>query len=374
MTHAKDIHCPHFILCSGCTIDENVNHPPLLQEVRRYFQESSTPFEYFSDQVKGWRCRAKLAVRGRCENPQIGLFEAGTHHVVDIPYCRVHHPSINQAMEQIKDWIRSEKIAPYDEMNLKGLLRYMQCVVERSTGRVQLTLVLNCADYSGLLPALNSLWVQAPGLWHSLWLNINTQRTNSIFGKDWILIKGEEYVWETLAGAKVCFHPANFAQANLDVFERLLLDLKDLIQLHQRFVEYYAGVGVIGLCLAEKAQRVLACEINPFAAASFEKAYALQNSTPMTLFTGPAVNYLNLLNKADVVIADPPRKGLDGPLLKALLENSNVKEFWYVSCGWPSFKRDTQELLKRWHLKQAKAYLFFPGTDHLEILAQFVRS
>lgn len=35
-----------------------------------------------------WRCRAKLAVRGTSEDPQIGIFEEGTHSIVDIPLCR----------------------------------------------------------------------------------------------------------------------------------------------------------------------------------------------------------------------------------------------------------------------------------------------
>jgi hypothetical protein len=35
-----------------------------------------------------WRCRAKLAVRGTSMDAQIGLFEEGSHFVVDIPSCR----------------------------------------------------------------------------------------------------------------------------------------------------------------------------------------------------------------------------------------------------------------------------------------------
>ena len=112
MNNLKNINCPHFAFCSGCTIDENVTNPPLLEEMRHYFHEKAVPFNYFSDQVVGWRYRAKLAVRGNSENPQIGLYEAGTHHVVDIPLCRVHHPLINLAIEHIKTWIRLRKDHP----------------------------------------------------------------------------------------------------------------------------------------------------------------------------------------------------------------------------------------------------------------------
>lgn len=36
----------------------------------------------------GWRCRAKLAIRGSSSKPLIGLYEEGTHNVVDIPDCK----------------------------------------------------------------------------------------------------------------------------------------------------------------------------------------------------------------------------------------------------------------------------------------------
>lgn len=369
----QDIHCPHFIPCSGCVIDEKVNRPPLLEEIHHYFNETSTPFEYFSDKVVGWRYRAKLAVRGSWEDPQVGLYEAGTHHVVNIPLCRVHHPLVNKAVDELKAWIRTQKIQPYNEISQKGLLRYIQCVVERSTGRVQLVLVLNEFDREKISPLLNRLWEQNSGLWHSLWVNFNNLRTNTIFGHDWHLIKGDEYVWETLAGAKCCFHPANFAQANLDVFEHLLMDLKNQILPQQKIVEYYAGVGVIGLCLAQTAKNVHCCEINPFAETSFKKAHREQKESPISFYTGSASDHLELLKERDVVVVDPPRKGLDKPLLKALVNQNSLKEFWYISCGWPSFKKDSQDILKSWRLVKAKAYLFFPGTDHLEILAKFVK-
>ena len=53
--------------------------------------------------LHGWRCRAKLAVRGRPGKPVIGLFKRGSHDVVDIvPGCKIHHPRINQAAALIK--------------------------------------------------------------------------------------------------------------------------------------------------------------------------------------------------------------------------------------------------------------------------------
>ena len=83
----------------------------------------------------GWRCRAKLAVRGTSDNALIGLYQEGTHSVVDIPECKgswnyagnefltivmmvltrlsfyfdfaAHHPNINAAIELLREGIVS---------------------------------------------------------------------------------------------------------------------------------------------------------------------------------------------------------------------------------------------------------------------------
>ena len=52
--------------------------------------------------VHGWRCRAKLAVRGSAGAPSIGLFEAGSHSVTPMPECRAHHPRINSAAQLVQ--------------------------------------------------------------------------------------------------------------------------------------------------------------------------------------------------------------------------------------------------------------------------------
>jgi tRNA/tmRNA/rRNA uracil-C5-methylase (TrmA/RlmC/RlmD family) len=91
---------------------------------------------------------------------------------------------------------------------------------------------------------------------------------------------------------------------------------------------------------------------------------------------GASESCLHLLKEKSVetVIVDPPRKGLDLSLLKALGEAENICNLIYVSCGWGSFQRDCMLLLSDgWQLKEAEAFLFFPGSNHLEILAFFER-
>jgi hypothetical protein len=64
--------------------------PRLLQQCYCHFP-FCRGFEGFTTvpgPVHGWRCRAKLAVRGSAAAPQLGLFQANSHDLVPIPECR----------------------------------------------------------------------------------------------------------------------------------------------------------------------------------------------------------------------------------------------------------------------------------------------
>lgn len=372
-------HCPHLNQPAGCCLDMHANPLLLFGEAKSFFESHGITLSLQEGNPMGWRCRAKLAVRGTAQYPLIGLFAKGSHQVIDMPQCCMHHPAINQAAEAVRQWIRDQAIAPYDESAGTGTLRYLQLAVDRATNRIQLTLVLNQdANAKTLLLPLKALWEQHHGLWHSLWLNFNTRRDNVIFSGSWQLLYGEEWLWDSFCGRRVCFHPASFAQANPEMFERLLQEIQLKVPSGAHCVEFYAGVGVIGLTLVDQCQSISCIEIVPLAQQCFQEALHLltpEQQGKLSYVCGPSSSALSRLQApANVVIVDPPRKGLEAALLKALCVQPNIHTLVYVSCGWPSFVSDSQQLLAAgWRITSASAYLFFPGTNHLETLAVFQR-
>ncbi len=357
------IHCPHFPACSGCTLSERVDAPPVLAEMRPFFKERGlTTFPIHADTPIGWRCRAKLAVRGEAI---LGLYQKGTHIALDIPHCQVHHPAINEAANLLRRFIQEEEIASYNEETHQGLLRYVQLAVERATGKVQLTLVLNSRETR----QWQKLWDAYP--WHSIWLNINSRRDNVIFGKEWELFQGEPFLWEQMCNTAICYHPASFAQANPALFEKLILSLLSQMPPQSRVVEYYAGVGAIGLSIAKECHKVICCEANTQA----EHCFALSKEKSefkekLSFVNARAEEQLKLMQEADVILVDPPRKGLGKPLLEALKQQKGT--LFYISCGWDAFQRDCDALLSAgWTLQTAEGYVLFPGTDQLELLVRF---
>lgn len=103
---------------------------------------------------------------------------------------------------------------------------------------------------------------------------------------------------------------------------------------------------------------------------------------------------------ADLLIVDPPRKGLEQEVLDELCKERNpnqdytesasmlatpdhlvnwvndAKYLIYVSCGFEALTRDAERLLTSgagWRLESATGYILFPGSDHVETLCCFRR-
>jgi 23S rRNA (uracil1939-C5)-methyltransferase len=384
------LECPHFEKCAGCSIpfrvyqepknsEDHIENLDVFRSVSEFFRTKGleTPVSLNIGKLHGWRARAKLAIRKYRGQIKIGMFEGQSHQILEIPECKVHDPLINKITEILTSWILESKLSIYDEHTGQGLLRYLQLGV--SSEKVQIVLVINTETFTKLESfesALDALWQKYPNLWHSIWVNFNTRRDNVIFGEHWKLIQGEEWQWENYLGRDVAFHPASFMQANPEMFKTLLTQLKTYIPENAVVAEFYAGGGAIGLTLVDRCQHIYFNEINKLAKLCFEESCKKLSpllSKKLKFFSGEA-GASNLLDQpgVNVVIVDPPRKGLDKILMDKILNSPHIKKLIYVSCGWKSFQKDAEILLGAgFTLEHAEAFLFFPGTDQLEILAVF---
>ncbi len=158
------------------------------------------------------------------------------------------------------------------------------------------------------------------------------------------------------------------------MFEKMLVRIEQYIPNKAHVLEFYAGVGVIGVAVVGRCSKVTCVEIAPMAKSCFENMlHKLSDELAerMSYITGTAGEKTALISEdVGVVIVDPPRKGLDKPLLKALCKPSHVKHLIYVSCGWERFQEDCKELVEAgWKVTFAEVYLFFPGGEHIETLA-----
>jgi tRNA/tmRNA/rRNA uracil-C5-methylase (TrmA/RlmC/RlmD family) len=371
----------------------------------------------------------------------LGLFAAGTHDVQPIPRCAAHHPSINAAAAAVASAAAAARTVPYDDVTASGELRYVQLTTHGAGegARVEVTLVWASAPPAPGAPPPEALTRLAAALraaaprqlLAALWVNYHPAAGNAITGEHWARLNDPEneqkqqsggggdrnvhadadasdetWHWERFGGADVAFTPAAFLQANYGAFDALLAALASALAARgaarHPVVDLYAGTGAIGLAMLASgaAATLTAVEITPAAARPFaaaaQRLAAAQRRTSADADASPPLARMHIapaggaaalaaLSCGEVLIVDPPRRGLDAPLLAALMQRApsgapsgpaaRTHTLAYVSCGFPALRRDAAALRAAgWALASARAFAFFPGTDALETLAIFVRA
>lgn len=343
--------------------------------MREFCRELGVEPEIRTGAAEGYRVRARLSVRGGRFGARIGIFEEGSHRLVDIPECVVHHPLVNRVARAVSRCLRATNTSAYRESEHRGLVRALQVVVERASRSAQVTIVQNSdrfEDSAALCAALKS---ELGSELHSLFLNAQPRSTNTILGTRWHPVSGPAATVERLGGARVFFPPGAFGQANLDLFERVLAELHEQVPDGQRVLEFHAGTGAIGLGQVARSASYAFNEIGQDSLAGLElglRALPPLSFQKTTLLPGNAGSFAARAADADVVVVDPPRKGLEPELIDALCERRpGPHTLLYLSCDFSSLMRDHARLAARFRAARVIGYALFPYTNHLETLVRY---
>jgi 16S rRNA G966 N2-methylase RsmD len=120
-------------------------------------------------------------------------------------------------------------------------------------------------------------------------------------------------------------------QANLDAFEAGIIPLiAKSIPEGAVVAELYSGIGLVGLNVASKAREVFCSDSNEYVDGVFDKcADSLpkedQEKVFYECFDAEEAVLQGQCDEADVLIVDPPRKGLDEGVLQLLLDTHPEK-------------------------------------------------
>jgi len=372
-----NVFCPHRPPCPGCPRFGEAGLAPAARSALDALAGAHglTAVPVVSGAAAGFRLRARLAIRGRLGAPKIGMFQQGTHRVVPIPDCVIHHPLVNRVVEVVRRSLVDARVPVYSEATHGGLARYLQVVVQRSSQTAQVVLVGNCPTVEPLASCLDLIRERLGRDLHSLWFNSNCERTNTILGREFHQWCGTDAVTERFGGPAVRYPPGAFGQNNLEIAERIVQHVRGLVPAGARVAEFYAGVGAIGLSLLPGVASIRLNEVSPQSLQGLALGLAALDTADrarVEVIPGSAGDQCALAAGADVVIADPPRKGLDRPLREQLAAQP-PQRLVYVSCGLDSLIADTARLTEGGQLKLAglAAFNLMPYTGHVETVACF---
>ena len=371
--------CPHRPPCPGCP---RFGEPGIALAARGALEELTRihrlpDIAVVTGNIAGFRHRARLAVRGRLGSPKVGLFELGTHRVVHIPNCSVHHPLINHVANVVRRALVDANVSCYSDAAHLGLARYLQVVVERSSQTAQIVVVANTETAEPLAACLDLIRDRLGRDLHSLWFNANLGRSNTILSAEFQNWCGPASVVERFGGAEVHYPPGAFGQSNLEIAQLIIEHVCGQIPAGSRVVEFYAGVGAIGLSILRQVAEIKMNEVNVNSLHGLELGLERLNAAErakVSVIPGEAGAAGLAASDVPIVIADPPRKGLD-PQLSHRLSRHPPDRLIYISCEIESLRRDAAQLTAHGRLRLGglTAFNLMPFTEHVESVACFER-
>ncbi len=180
------------------------------------------------------------------------------------------------------------------------------------------------------------------------------------------LLAGARTAEEVWLGRTVRTGPSAFVQVNRTAAELMYHGLVRRIGdvRGKRVVDAYCGLGTLGRRLAEDGADVTAIEIHPVA------ARAAEDRAPQgfRMVRGAFEKRLEEVLPADLLVVNPPRRGLD-ERVAARLSAADVKRIVYVSCDPATLARDVRRLAPSFRLLHVECFDLFPQTAHVETLA-----
>jgi len=189
------------------------------------------------------------------------------------------------------------------------------------------------------------------------------------------LLGGKKYIDDEILGHKYRISPKSFYQVNpvqTQNLYKLAIDKAELTG-KENVVDAYSGIGTIGLSLANKAKHVTGIEIIEDAVKDADQNAKLNNITNTDFIVGKTEDVLNDWAKnevsVDVLMVDPPRKGLANSLIDSL-KNIKPKRIVYISCNPATLARDLELLSDTYEIGDVTPVDMFPMTNHIECVTK----
>ena len=379
--------CPHYPACHGCPF---IKFPYRQQlEKKREIVVSAlaayptlsplpVPLPVPSPSQFGYRTRVKLVVRRVEGQVRIGLYVPDTHQVVDISACPVHPEPVNRIVQFLKQAIERFDIIPYDEEHDTGQLRYIDIRYSSWQHQAMLTLVTRHMHFPQVRDLTRELERRFPFL-SGIVQNIHDKPGNVIWGERFYPLRGRDTLLERVGPFRICIPVNAFSQSNPPVARKLYetalgwagLDGEEIA------VDLYCGIGPISLYLASRAKLVIGIDDN-VGAINVAKENARRNGYHnCRFFAGDAAEKLREtatnLARIDIVVANPPRKGLSPETFAALVA-ATVPRIVYVSCDPITLARDLDRLTQAGYTAlRVQPFDMFPQTDQVETVALLER-
>ena len=390
--------CPYARACGGCQLQEMSYDAELRfkeNKVKNNLIRLGGFREEFIESIKEpivgmnpcfrYRNKAQYPVGVDKEgNPIVGFYAGHTHDIIANTDCLLGREVNQKILRIILDFLKKEKIKPYNETTNVGLFRHVLIREGFKSGEIMVCFVVNGKSLPKEKELCEKLISEVPEI-ASICLNVNEEKTNVIMGNPTRVLWGKETISDTLGEVKFNISARSFYQVNPVQAEKLYSKALEYADLSgkESVWDLYCGIGTISLFLARNAGKVYGVELIPEAIEDAKENAFANGITNAEFYVGKAEEVLpefysekndsDMLHP-DVIVVDPPRKGCDEKCLETMLL-MEPDRIVYVSCDSATLARDLKILCaEKYELKAWQVYDQFCKTVHCETVVLMVRN
>ncbi len=359
-----DSDCPISYKCGGCDfryIDYNhqlaLKKDILLNTFKGYEVNDIIP----DDDPYYYRNKVQIPVRDH----QMGFYRKFSNDIVVFDDCLIESKIANRIIEDLKLFFKENRIDRY--------FRHILIKHAKGTGEVMIGLIVNTFDIEtdGIVKFLCERYPEIC----SIILNLNDQDTNVVLGKEEKLLYGRDYIYDIFDGIKVKISLKSFYQVNHGQMLKLYSLIREFSDADEDsdVLDLYCGIGTISLYLARFARKVTGVEIVKEAvdnAKDNAKLNGMDNAE--FILSDASKNMDEYIAGKDIVVVDPPRKGISKELIDSFNKN-RIKKIVYVSCNPATLSRDLEMLKEDYDIGKIQPVDMFPWTTHVECVVGMQR-
>ena len=367
--------CPSFGKCGGC----DFLHTSYEEELRYKRDFVDSAFKRIggldlklsgilgASNTCGYRNKVVFAVGG----DGVGFYRERSHDIIPAGNCLIQPPAASRAADAVLSWMQEFNIPHYSEATAEGDIRRIFIRQAFATDQTMVCVVSASENTPHLKELAEHVRKGCPSA-RSILLNINSSSGNAVLGKKTIVLDGSSYIEDKLLGNTFRLSLNSFYQINREQAELLYKTALELAGLTgaECVLDLYCGAGTIGICAAPYAGKVVGVEIVPSAVSDANINAKLNGTGNIRFLCSDASNAVKFLQAEkllpDVVIVDPPRKGLAADVIDTVVK-FGASRIVYVSCDPATLARDLKLFAPLGYTAQkAVAVDMFPRTRHVE--------
>lgn len=380
--HRIDPICPLFHRCGGCQIMHLAYEQQLEVKRQRIFDaltrigkqsDIQVPKVIPSPRQLHYRNKIQLPVSLGDEGIKIGLYERGSHKVVDVDTCWIHNTMGDQVFKEVAALIKGSTLTIYDEKTHQGELRH---VLIRSSDKKQevLVVLVTSKECSQEIRHLANNIFQIKGV-RGVVHHKNAREDNVILDRSFTTLHGDPFIEDVVCGLTFKISAASFFQVNPLQAENLYNQAIEYAGLgpESHVLDAYCGIGTLSLLLAQHAQHVVGVECVPQAILDAKENAHRNGLHHVEFICDQTEHAISSLKSFDVVILNPPRQGCAPRLIEELCKRP-FKKIVYVSCDPATLARDIFLLSAQgFKCNRIQGFDMFPQTMHVETVVELIR-